>query len=290
MTAMTTKPRILQRSLLASVVASALLATACGNAAVPLDATAPSVSASPAASPVETTGTPAATPTPSAETSMPTVPGETTIIEPGEKIVVDGRTVEVPPGLRFPEDAKISDSLGRVITFTAPGAAEFAVWFRAELPRAGYEVITDLEGSFMAFDGRGWGGTLSFGSDSVDFIYGEYEPEGEDTETDTLDDYPMTPRELNITGVPFHFRFPPSTEIMDLNDTPTGSSFTIIGPSPADVLEFYENNVLTTVHFDILEKKTSGAETTITFTNDDGWIGTMVFGDEVRVSFESPNA
>lgn len=291
MTALIAKPGLRQRALLVSTVAAALLATACGNAAVPLDTATPTVTAKPADPTTPSTGTPVETSEPSSEASLPTVPGETTIIEPAEVIVVDGRTVEVPPGLRFPEDAKVNDALGRMISFTAPGKQEFADWFRTEFPRAGYEVITDLEDDFITFDGRGWGGTLFLTGGEVKFVYGQYEPESDEVDADAVDDSPMTPRELNIVNVPWGFRFPPMTEITDLDDTSAGAAFTIISPTPAEVLEFYENNVLTTVHFDILDKQTSGTGTTISFADADGtWMGSMVFGDDVVISFEAPDA
>ena len=242
-----------------AAVALAIL-TACGNATVPVDPqSAPPTSSAPS--------------TTSAGTDL---------------VEVDGRQLEVPAGFTFPAGAAVSTSFPGTVILSAPAPAEVIAFYRSALPKAGYAIETDVSDT-LTWAGRGFGGTVAAETSDTVVTFGAVAADSPSASAGQSEEPGMlTPADLGVRHVPFFLRFPAGSTIENLQDPPTGASFTVTTPDPASMLPFYRA-ALPAGHFTVTDEVTDGEVTTLTFTDSDGWQGKLVIGpDDTRASFTAP--
>ena len=245
-----------------SAVAALAMLTACGNATVPVD--------------------PQSAPSSVSSGASPTTAAGTDIVE------VDGRQIEVPAGFTFPDGATVSTSFPGTVILTAPAPTEVTAFYRSALPKAGYTVDTDVSDT-LTWQGRGFGGSVIATSSDTTLTFAAL-PTGSPSPAVSQSEEPgmLTPADLGVQNVPFFLRFPPGSEIKDLQDPPTGASFTLTAPDPATTLPFYRA-ALPAGHFTVTDEVTNGGTTTLTFTDSDGWRGKLAIGpDDTRATFTAP--
>lgn len=246
-----------------SAAMAVVVLTACGNAAVPVDPqSVPPPTASTGASPSNAAGT--------------------------ELVEVDGRQIEVPAGFTFPDGAAVSTSFLGTVILSAPAPAEVVAFYRSALPKAGYMIETDVSDT-LTWLGRGFGGSVVAASSDTTVTFGAVATGSPSASADQSEEPGMlTPVDLGVQHVPFFFRFPPGSTIENLQDPPTGASFTLTAPDPDTTLPFYRA-ALPAGHFTVTDEVTDGDTTTLTFTDSDGWQGTLAIGpDSTRASFTAP--
>jgi hypothetical protein len=83
------------------------------------------------------------------------------------------RTISgVAPGLGFPPGAAVDDAFIGGVTSTvilsAPASAESLAYYRTTAPKAGYTILTDIDGSLLTLEHtNGWDVTVVSQSDGV---------------------------------------------------------------------------------------------------------------------------
>jgi hypothetical protein len=92
----------------------------------------------------------------------------------------------------------------------------------------------------------------------------------------------LTAADVSITHVPESFRFPPGSKVDGVDDRPSGASFTLVQPDPAATVAFYRL-WLPVGFFAITTDKIEDGTTTLAFTGDDGWAGS-IFATANRVA------
>lgn len=272
----------------AAIGAASVSLAACGNATVPVRTVAGGGSAG-AASGTTAPGGAASTPAGAPATVLPGVIA-------ADSLTVDGRTFFVPPGVTFPPGSKIDVAVtgdgGGSVTIAAPGGPAVASFFRASLPAAGYQINADL-GSLIAFSGRGWGGSVATPSDSTGTSLFTFRAMPDDTVGDTptstaragsapasntsatkpssatatADDSVLTPRDLNLTNVPFFIRYPAGTTVTVESDSTAGAKYVLHGHTGQEFLDFFRAE-LPRRHFTITGDHTNGGVTTLTFVDE----------------------
>lgn len=242
----------------AAAIAGAVLLSACGNATVPVV---------PASQPA---ATPAVTPSATGEATAE-------VAENMELVQVDGFSMAVPKGFRFPEGTKVDSYLGLSVFLDAPDPTVVLAFYRELLPSAGYTIDADASG-MISWEGHGLGGSVVAQGEQTMIAWGVYPPSAQPTPTGP-DDTPLTARDLNLTNVPFFIRFPAGTQLSDVQDTKTGARFRFDAPDPATVLAFY-TELLAHVQWERVTRTTDGTTTTLTFFDSENWKGVLTIGPD----------
>ncbi|MCB0910151.1 MAG: hypothetical protein KDB60_00865 [Propionibacteriaceae bacterium] len=219
----TTTPRQSHRpfahlAALAAAIAGAVLFSACGNATVP----------------VVPASQPAATPS---ATAVATAEATPEVAANMELVQVDGYSMVVPKGFRFPEGTKVDSYLGLTVFLDAPASTVVLAFYRDLLPSAGYTIDADVSG-MISWEGHGLGGSVVTHGEQTMIAWGDYPPSPGPAVTGP-DDTPLTARDLNLSNVPFFIRFPAGTQLSDVQDTKAGARFRFDAPDPATALAFY---------------------------------------------------
>ena len=154
-------------------------------------------------------------------------------------------------------------------------------FYSATLPAAHFTITdeqTDAGTTTITFtDSDGWQGTLRMGPDTsrASFVA----PAADKT---------LTGRDVGVSHLPFHFRFPADTKLTGITDPTTGASFTFTSPSGKDVVAYYRAHL--SPHFEITKDSVRGGDTVLDFADvDEGWTGTITVSDgRATVRFTAP--
>jgi hypothetical protein len=92
----------------------------------------------------------------------------------------------------------------------------------------------------------------------------------------------LTGAEVSVVHVPEAFRFPPGSKVDDVDDRASGASFTLVEPDPEAAVAFYRL-WLPVGFFAVTTDKVEDGTTTLAFTGDDGWAGS-IFATANRVA------
>ncbi|MFI5937281.1 hypothetical protein [Actinoplanes sp. NPDC051494] len=204
----------------------------------------------------------------------------------GHAVQVDGRTIGgVAPGLDLPPGSKVSDAFaagaGATVILTEPEPKAVLSYYRESGPSADYRAVTDTSG-LLLLEGETWSVTVVAQSGDSTLTFQPLAAASSESPAAVAGPEALTPVEVGVRYVPANFRFPPNAEVSDRDDKPTGASFVLTAPDSRTTVAFYRK-WLPIGFFTVVGDRDEGGATTIAFTDDSGWAGT-IFATRNRVA------
>ncbi len=259
-----------QRTVVVALAAAAAVAlgVAFGNAVVPVKGrglaavpmatseVTPSDDESPAPEPTESE---AADAQPTAQPTQPATTAASHVTPAPTMLMVGGRPLPGwPSGVAFPPNATLGTSTadhdGGVVTLRTDDAVGTLSHLRGEFVKVGLKLDTD-HGTGFTFSGTGWSGIVSSGNGLVTMTWSV----GEALAAKDADDLGLR------IGVPFHMKYPAGVTASNPKLQTNGSSYDLVGRTPADLLAFYRAEL--TPLFTITSDETQDGVTTLRFTD-----------------------